>query len=205
MKGEIIVKKPMVICLLVGLVLIACTSFADEIYKTDGSIIKGKIIEVIPNESYKIQTSDGSIFVVKAYEVAKITYAPIVTGKGEKSPAAAVGLAFLLPSLGHAYAGDWNRGSKFLLLDIGAFIVIAVGESQTETVNLGYGITYEETSDEGASLAALGYIGLIAFRVWEFVDAYKTAEDYNTIAAGMSGFNIELDNRSLVAKFTRTF
>ena len=195
----------MVICLLAGLFLIAGTISADELHKKDGSIIKGKIIEVIPNETYKIQAADGSIFVVKAEEVAKITYAPVLEGKGEKSPAAAVGLAFLLPSLGHAYAGDWNRGSKFLLLDIGALIVIAIGESQTETVGLGYGITYEETSDEGESLMALGYLGLIAFRVWEFVDAYKTAEDYNTKAAGMSGFNIELDNRSLVAKFTRTF
>ncbi len=186
--------------------MIAGTSSADEIYKKDGSIIKGKIIEVIPNEIYKIQTRDGSIFVVKAEDVAKITYASIVESKGEKSPAAAVGLAFLLPSLGHAYAGDWNRGSKFLLLDIGALIVIAIGESQTETVPTyaAWGIK-AETSDEGESLMALGYLGLIAFRVWEFVDAYKTAEDYNTRAAGMSGFNIEFDNRSLVAKFTKTF
>lgn len=200
---EIILKKPTVICLLAGLILIAGTSSADEIYKKDGSIIKGKIIEVIPNETYKIQTSDGSIFVVKGEEVAKITYAPVLEGK--KIPAAAVGLSILLPSLGHAYAGDWNRGSKFLLLEIGAAIVIGLGESQTETVDLGYGITYEETSDEGIALEALGALGLIAFRVWELVDAYKTAEDYNTRAAGMSGFNIELDNRSLVAKFTRTF
>ena len=97
-------KKPMVICLLAGLFLIAGTISADEIYKKDGSIIKGKIIEVIPNETYKIQTRDGSIFVVKAEDVAKITYASIVESKGGISPASEVVLAFLLPSLGNAYS-----------------------------------------------------------------------------------------------------
>lgn len=75
-------KIKMVFGVLVGFWLIAYTSYADELHKRDGSIIKGKIVEVIPNETYKIQASDGSIFVVKAEEVTKIVYNfPTVTNE----------------------------------------------------------------------------------------------------------------------------
>jgi len=47
--------------------------FVDVVYLKNGSIIKGLIMEQIPNESLKIQTSDGSLFVYKMEEVVKIT------------------------------------------------------------------------------------------------------------------------------------
>lgn len=75
-------KIKMFFGVLVGFWLIAYTSYADELHKRDGSIIKGKIVEVIPNETYKIQASDGSIFVVKTEEVTKIVYNfPTVTNE----------------------------------------------------------------------------------------------------------------------------
>ena len=45
----------------------------EVVYLKNGSIIKGTIIEQVPNESLKIQTVDGSIFVYKISEVEKIT------------------------------------------------------------------------------------------------------------------------------------
>ncbi|MDH6341960.1 hypothetical protein M2480_000622 [Parabacteroides sp. PFB2-12] len=60
--------------------LMACvtTAFSQEtvretVYLKNGSIIKGLVIEQVPNESLKIQTADGSIFVYKMEEVEKIT------------------------------------------------------------------------------------------------------------------------------------
>ena len=44
----------------------------DVVYLKNGSIIKGWVIEQIPTESLKIQTSDGSLFVYKMEEVLKI-------------------------------------------------------------------------------------------------------------------------------------
>ena len=38
----------------------------------------------------------------------------------KKSPALAVLCSFFLPSSGHAYAGDWGRGLKFLGGKVGA-------------------------------------------------------------------------------------
>lgn len=70
-------------------------SFAQEtiketVYLKNGSIIKGLVIEQIPNETLKIQTADGSIFVYKMSEVEKITKEISPVGKSsyrEKSAA----------------------------------------------------------------------------------------------------------------------
>ena len=53
-------------------------SFSQEflqevVYLKNGSIIRGVIIEQVPNESLKIKTSDGSIFVYTIPEIQKIT------------------------------------------------------------------------------------------------------------------------------------
>lgn len=45
----------------------------EVVYLKNGSIVRGIIIEQIPNESLKIQTADGSIFAYKMNEVEKIT------------------------------------------------------------------------------------------------------------------------------------
>lgn len=44
----------------------------DVVYLQNGSIIRGMVIEQVPNVSIKIQTSDGSIFVYEMKDVAKI-------------------------------------------------------------------------------------------------------------------------------------
>lgn len=66
--------------LFVFALLMACvmTSFSQEtvretVYLKNGSIIKGLVIEQVPDEFLKIQTADGSLFVFKMEEVAKIT------------------------------------------------------------------------------------------------------------------------------------
>lgn len=45
----------------------------EVVYLKNGSIIKGIIIEQIPNKSLKIETADGSIFVCDINDVEKIT------------------------------------------------------------------------------------------------------------------------------------
>jgi hypothetical protein len=48
-------------------------NYTDVVYLKNGSIIRGVIIEQIPNQSLKIKTFDKSIFVFKYDEVDKIT------------------------------------------------------------------------------------------------------------------------------------
>lgn len=47
--------------------------YVDVVYLKNESVIKGMIIEQIPNVSLKIQTRDGSVFVYKMDEVLKMT------------------------------------------------------------------------------------------------------------------------------------
>lgn len=51
----------------------AQSQLQEVVYLKNGSIIKGIIIEQVPNVSLKIKTKDGNIFVFKIEEVEKIT------------------------------------------------------------------------------------------------------------------------------------
>lgn len=48
----------------------------DVVYLKNGSIIRGIIIEQVPNVSIKIQTGDGSVFFYKMEEIEKLTKEP---------------------------------------------------------------------------------------------------------------------------------
>lgn len=54
-------------------ILVFAQRTVDTIYLKNGSVIKGIISELIPNESIKVQTRDGSLFVYQWNEVSKIT------------------------------------------------------------------------------------------------------------------------------------
>ena len=45
----------------------------DVVYLKNGSIIRGIIIEQVPNQSIKIQTKDRNVFVFKYDEIEKMT------------------------------------------------------------------------------------------------------------------------------------
>src|SRR5690554_4991522 len=50
----------------------------DVVYLKNGSILRGIIIEQVPNESIKLQTADGNIYVYQTNEIEKITKETIV-------------------------------------------------------------------------------------------------------------------------------
>ncbi|MDR0575260.1 MAG: PorT family protein [Tannerella sp.] len=47
--------------------------YQEVVYLTDGSLIKGFIIEQIPNDYLKIRTSGGKVYLIEMYEVERIT------------------------------------------------------------------------------------------------------------------------------------
>ncbi len=70
-----IIFNPKKICFLLGLFFLMNSAESKEVvYLKDGSIIKGVILEQIPNQSLKIQSSDGSLFVYKMDMVKKILF-----------------------------------------------------------------------------------------------------------------------------------
>ncbi len=58
--------------LLSGLVL-AQTNYEDVVYLKNGSIIRGVIIEQVPNQSISIKTADRNVFVFQMDEIERIT------------------------------------------------------------------------------------------------------------------------------------
>jgi hypothetical protein len=50
-----------------------CQTTKDVVYLKNGSIIKGTILEMVPNGNVKIETSDGSVFIYPMTEVEKTT------------------------------------------------------------------------------------------------------------------------------------
>jgi hypothetical protein len=72
-QGRSLMKK----ILLIGFLLLSiiCVSqaaeYIDVLYLTDGSIIKGTIIEQVPGEEIKIKTKDGTVLVRSWNEIEK--------------------------------------------------------------------------------------------------------------------------------------
>lgn len=56
-----------------GIGSVAAQSFREVVHLKNGSVIRGTIIEQVPNESLKIQTSDGSVFAYAMADVEKIS------------------------------------------------------------------------------------------------------------------------------------
>ncbi|MBA4241275.1 MAG: hypothetical protein C0448_11145 [Sphingobacteriaceae bacterium] len=63
----------------------AQSNFQEVVYLKNGSIIKGIIIEQVPNVSLKIKTKDGNIFVFKIEEVERITKEDVEINSNTKS------------------------------------------------------------------------------------------------------------------------
>ena len=49
------------------------SNYQDVVYLKNGSIIRGVIIEQVPNKSIKIETADRNVFVYLMDEIEKIT------------------------------------------------------------------------------------------------------------------------------------
>lgn len=66
-------KVAMIVIVVLSTIVANAQTTQEVVYLKNGSIIRGIIIEQVPNESLKIQTADGSLFVYKMDEVQKIT------------------------------------------------------------------------------------------------------------------------------------
>ncbi len=60
--------------------------YLDVVYLTNGSIIKGVIIEQIPNKQYTVSTSDGGRIIIKIEDIEKIAKEfPVETAKAKNA------------------------------------------------------------------------------------------------------------------------
>jgi hypothetical protein len=97
----------------------------DILYLKDGRVLRGTIVEQLPNaESLLIRLYDGSYLQVAKADIARITQgSPLRRAQlrpEKKNPALAWGLSFLIPGAGQIYNGDLEKG-------VGAIVLIGIG------------------------------------------------------------------------------
>lgn len=108
----------------------------------------------------------------------------------KKSPMLAVGMTWLVPSLGHAYAGNWGRGLLFLGAETLSLVlaVSAMADNDDRYIHTnqddGYYTTspnpyYNEDGEDNDWIFTTGIITFLGLRIWEHFDAYKTTKRHN--------------------------
>lgn len=110
----------------------------------------------------------------------------------KKSPFLASSLSFFVPSLGHAYAGNWFRSLPFtIFIGLGAALISDSEEKREECYGSYYNYRcYEETITDTDKQTAGVALLTIAW-IWGVVDAADTAKDYNRDL--MRGLNLYVD------------
>lgn len=160
--------KKLFICLL--LAVCACGTLCaqnmkDVVYLKNGGVIKGTIMEQVPGQSLKIQTSDGSVFVYNMSEVEKIGKEQASTQNTNynsshyttnyKNPTTAWALSFLIPGGGQFYNGQSGKGVAFL----GGYVV---------SFSVFWFVSWP-----------IGLGGMLVTSIWSQIDAPMTANQLN--------------------------
>jgi len=178
----------------------------DVVYLKDGSIVRGVIIEQVPNVSLKLKTRDGSIFVYNMDSILKITKEPYLVGlheenmRGHKSPGVAFVLSFVFPGLGQYYNGDVAKGVIQEVVYIGGWTMFFIMGEEEICYGGNYwdgqyyqGVEYcvNETTD-------WYYIGLgvaIGAHIWSMIDAPISASNINEKNEQNYGHLLEFKHR----------
>ncbi len=107
----------------ISTLVFAQNNYQDVVYLKNGSVIRGIMIEQIPNETIKIETADRSIFVYKMDEIEKITKEEKKVEKSEEKTVAKVNVQEPTNTEGSGlqtgYRGIAEFGYQFGLGDYG--------------------------------------------------------------------------------------
>ena len=179
------------VCLMGITFAFAQTCLQDVVYLKNGSIIRGDIIEMVPGETIKIMTSDGSVFVHDYADVQKFTKEqPVSTinknaySVEKKSPWLSGFLSFCIPGLGQFYNGENHKGWVDLGTSMGGYVAFYSGYILMATsISYDYD-TYVETVNDAqfipGLILALGGMGIIfANGIHSIVDAAKSSNRIN--------------------------
>jgi len=212
-KTIIYIAMKKVVCLLCLICLLpfsftlkAQQGYEDVLYLKNGSIIKGIVIEQIPNQSIKIQAKDGSIFVYNIAEVEKVTKEKTGNNVSDisnlndskyKNPGTALLWSILIPGAGQFYNGQYGKGLLMLGIDAVAFAAISTYGYSTYTSYYGY-----YSSTEPTDVFYIGMAAILANSLWSILDASKSAKEINRKNGLALNFKLSKDtNLSLSPDF----
>ena len=177
-------KNTFLILGIVVLLALGSNVFADTIdvvHLKNGSIIKGIVIEtIITNETIKIRTSDGSIFVCSFDDVEKITKETEL-----KNPDIVMLIqmttGLFLSGGGQIYNGQYLKALGFGSMHIASFYHMISGRT-------------------------MGGISLVMTYVFATLDAYNSAKSINKKRKGVITTSIGyIPNQGLMASYNMRF
>ena len=189
--------------LLIGCILYSiffCAEKVEVVHLKNGDVIKGTIIENVINEYVKIELQGGSILTFPYSDIEKIskesvqkkgnkkkttsnssqfnTQQMLMYQTQKKNEGTAMLFSLIIPSGGHAYAGNWGRGLGLAASEVG-LLIMAISIGFTENCSSSYYSAYEYCDYEPNGLFWVGYLGAIATRFYEIFDAGKEVKKYN--------------------------
>ena len=190
--------------LILGIVVLSALGsnvFADTIdvvYLKNGSIIKGIVIEIIPNETIKIEIADGSIFVYPIDEVERIEKIEVVDKKlRTKVKLKSAGTArfislttglFVLGG-GQLYNGQYAKAVGYAFLGFGAETFIFIGVNARQD-----------------SIVAAGLLMMISGYMYSVLDAGDSANRINTERLKEASTSLRyIPNQGLMASYNMRF
>ena len=159
----------------------------EVVYLKNGSVVRGIIVEQIPNETIRIRTRGGSEFVFQMSEVLKITKElPVVEPPGrlppspgqlppnsyirQKEPLIAFGLSFLVVGTGQLYVEEYNKAYTHWILAVVNIVLIVAATEDNYSV-------YDPDGDDIYGL--IGIIGGLTNWVASMVSAPSQAHAFN--------------------------
>lgn len=156
----------------------------DVVYLKDGSIIRGTLIEQIPGESLKIETSDGKVFVIKIEQIKRFTKEArkvniVKVSNNQKNGALAFLFSFILPGGGQFYNGETDKGIGMLGISaVGAYLILS---------NKRNSYTYYDKPNSAGKFGVLFFVG---GTLWSLIDAPISSARINRENELASGFRI---------------
>ena len=149
----------------------------DVVYLSNGSIIRGTILEQVPDKLIRIQTADGSMFIYSIKDIIKITKEPYLTtlrnASKKKEPVVAFLMSFVIPGAGQLYNGksEYSKGAiQFVGALIGWAFIFADEDAYVDGNYRYHGPNH---------YARIGTIFVGASWIWSFIDAPISAERIN--------------------------
>ena len=185
-------------CLMGMTFAFAQSGMQDVVYLKNGSIIRGDIVDMLPDDVVRIKTVDGSLFVYDYVDVERFAKEEAksygVTFKTEKkSPWAAGIMSYFVPGMGQLYNGESRKGWIDFATQIGGYAATLGGLGLAMEYS-GYGNTYfaedgtpvyeyvagkPVLSTTGAILCLAGIVTIYANWIHTICDAVKSAKRIN--------------------------
>ena len=174
----------------------------DVIYLKNGSVVRGIIVEQIPNETLRIRTQGGSEFVFKMSEVLKITKElpiqrespmPVRAVPDVKNPTVSCLFSIFLVGAGQFYNEEPGKGILFFLMGMTGWGMFIVGS--LDDADYGY------DRDRNNGMAGFGLVLWGTLAIVSPIEAYYSAKAINKRNRQNQGISL-IRERLLLAPYT---